>query len=293
MGIFGKKTVKTNDKDNAKIKMVEVSQLHFDRDFKNVFQQENDKVAEIANDMRTNGFDKSRPIIVTEAYIIVDGHSRFMAAKKAGLEKVPVIIKKFDSRDETIEYEYKMQLNSRRLTDGEYFSAFLKLDEIRRSNPNAQGSSDEAIGRQLNKSARQVCKMREIAKKADSTLLEKIQNGSISINKAHEMIKASEAKKKAGVVEDDSEEKTSNTGKGINSDSFKLGVLFVLSELEKGRKKTQILKDKRIAKLELGELKLNEEEISKISQRFGIAQIMVKIHTKSICVYFYLNLFLA
>lgn len=55
-----------------------------------------------------------------------------MAVKKAGLEKVPVIIKKFDSRD-------------------------------------------EEIGRQLNKSARQVCKMREISKKADASLLEKIQ----------------------------------------------------------------------------------------------------------------------
>ena len=79
MRLFGNTTKKANDKDNAKIKMVEVSQLRFDRDFKNVFQQENDKVAEIANDMRANGFDKSRPIIVTEAYIIVDGHSRFMA----------------------------------------------------------------------------------------------------------------------------------------------------------------------------------------------------------------------
>ena len=78
MNIFGNKNKKTNDKDNAKIKMVEVGQLRFDRDFKNVFQQENDKVAEIANNMRINGFDKSRPIIVTEAYIIVDGHSRFM-----------------------------------------------------------------------------------------------------------------------------------------------------------------------------------------------------------------------
>ena len=78
MSIFGNKNKKANDKDNAKIKLVEVSQLRFDRDFKNVFQQENDKVAEIANDMRVNGFDKSRPIIVTEAYIIVDGHSRFM-----------------------------------------------------------------------------------------------------------------------------------------------------------------------------------------------------------------------
>ena len=57
----------------------------------------------------------------------------------------------------------------------------MKLDEIRRSNPNAQGSSDEAFGRQLNKSARQVCKMREIDKKADASLLEKIQNRSVSI----------------------------------------------------------------------------------------------------------------
>lgn len=42
--------------------------------------------------------------------------------------------------------------------------------------------------------------MREIAKKADAALLEKIQNGSISINKAYEMIKATEAKKKAELL---------------------------------------------------------------------------------------------
>lgn len=136
MNIFSNKNKKANDKDNTKIKMVDVSQLKFDREFKSVFNQETDKVNEIANDIKINGFDKTRPIVITKDYIIVDGHSRFMAAKKAGLEKVPVIVKKFDSRDETIEYEYKMQLNSRRLTDGEYFAAFLKLDEIRRLNPN-------------------------------------------------------------------------------------------------------------------------------------------------------------
>ncbi|MDY5917035.1 MAG: ParB/RepB/Spo0J family partition protein [Treponema sp.] len=266
MGLFTRKTVKTNDKDkNTKIKMVNVEQLKFDREFKAVFQQEIDKVTEIANDIRLNGFDKTRPIVVTEAYIIVDGHSRFMAAKKAGLQQVPVIIKKFESRDATIEYEYKMQLNSRRLTDGEYFDAFIKLDEFRRSDPNATGKSDEAIAKQLNKSARQVSKMREIAKKASPELLSKIKSNSISLNKAYEFIKASE-KKTSGTSE-----KENQTGKGINSDSFKLEVLFVLSELERGRKKSQILKDKRIAKLSLSELKLSEEEVSKIAERFGIA----------------------
>ena len=271
MGLFTRKTVKTNDKDkNTKIKMVNVEQLKFDREFKAVFQQEIDKVTEIANDIRLNGFDKTRPIVVTEAYIIVDGHSRFMAAKKAGLQQVPVIIKKFESRDATIEYEYKMQLNSRRLTDGEYFDAFIKLDEFRRSDPNATGKSDEAIGQQLNKSARQVSKMREIAKKASPELLSKIKKNSISLNKAYELIKASE-KKTVSESFSEASGKENQTGKGINSDSFKLGVLFVISELEKGRKKSQILKDKRIAKLSLSEIKLFEEEVSKIAERFGIA----------------------
>ena len=85
------------------------------------------------------------------------------------------------------------------------------------------------------------------------------------------MIKAAEARKKAGVIEEVTDEKFSNTGKGINSDSFKLGVLFVLSEFEKDRKKSQILKDKRIAKLELGELNLSDDDVARISQRFGIA----------------------
>ena len=87
---------------------------------------------------------------------------------------------------------------------------------------------------------------------------------------AEKVIKEIEAKKN-DTKSTTSSFQTSNTGKGINSDSFKLGVLFVLSELEKGRKKSQILKDKRIAKLELGELNLSEEDVQKISQRFGIA----------------------
>ena len=36
----------------------------------------------------------------------------------------------------------------------------------------------------------------KLLKKADASLLEKIQNGSVPINKAHEMIKALEAKKR-------------------------------------------------------------------------------------------------
>ena len=60
MSIFGNKNKKTNDKDNAKIKLVEVSLLHFDRDFKNVFQQENDMIRYLFIDLSENRFIKIR-----------------------------------------------------------------------------------------------------------------------------------------------------------------------------------------------------------------------------------------
>ena len=50
MNIFAKKNIKSNDKDkNTKIKMVDVTQLKFDREFKAVFQQESDKVLEFTD----------------------------------------------------------------------------------------------------------------------------------------------------------------------------------------------------------------------------------------------------
>lgn len=267
MRLFGK-TI--NDITDTKIKMIELAKLRYDQDFKNVFQQEKDKVTEISNDMKINGFDKTRPIVITESYIIVDGHSRFMAAKKAGLKKVPVIIKKFESHDETIEYEYRMQLNSRRLSDGEYLAAFIKLDELRKKNPKTQGSSDEAIGRQLNKSARQICKIRELTKKASPEIITKIKTGKLSINKAYELIKAAESRKKQQSKIIDLKENDLLDGKRINSDSFKLGVLFVLSKLNNTRTKGCLLKDKSIAQLQLGESVLSAEDICRINLRFGI-----------------------
>ena len=255
-----------NKMNTNNVTMIDITKLHFDTDFKAVFNQEKDKVNEIARDMSINGFDKTRPIIVTEGYLIVDGHSRYMAAKKAGIKKVPIMYKQFDSRKETIEYEYKMQLNSRRLTDGEYFTAFIKLDEMRKDGT-TKSKADEMIGKQLNKSARQICKMREIAKKATPELLDQIKNNKITLNKAYELIKTKEATKDVVEVKEDTNK---NIGKGINSESFKLGVLFVLSELESGKRRNQITKDKRIAKLDLSSVQLSESDLERISQRFGI-----------------------
>ena len=92
------KAVSTEDK----IFTVSIDKLHFDEDYKAVFKQEEGKVQRIAEDMKENGFDKSQPIIIDENYAILDGNSRYMACQIAGITKVPVIIKKFESKRDAL-----------------------------------------------------------------------------------------------------------------------------------------------------------------------------------------------
>ena len=62
-------TVKQNIQnkfDSERIQMVEISKLKFDKDFKELFAQEPEKVERIAQVMKEHGYDKSQPIIVTK-----------------------------------------------------------------------------------------------------------------------------------------------------------------------------------------------------------------------------------
>lgn len=70
-----------------KVIMVSIEKLRFEKDFKAVFKQEEEKVNRIAADMVIHDYDKSQPIITNEKFEILDGNSRYMAAKKAGIKK--------------------------------------------------------------------------------------------------------------------------------------------------------------------------------------------------------------
>ncbi|MGN0728142.1 ParB N-terminal domain-containing protein [Treponema sp.] len=98
-----------------KVIVSSIDRLHFDEDYRAVFKQEEEKVRRIAEDMKANGFDKSQPIVIDENFAILDGNSRYMAAKEAGIKKVPVIIKRFETKKEALLYEINLQMNRRNI----------------------------------------------------------------------------------------------------------------------------------------------------------------------------------
>lgn len=224
-----------NKFDSERIQMVEISRLKFDKDFKELFAQEPEKVERIAQDMKERGFDKSQPIIVTKDFSIVDGNSRYLACQKAGITFVPIVIKKFANKDEAISYELHLALDRRNLTDSQIYAAFLRLEELK-SVAKSEGKStedftDAKFAEQLNKSERQIQKIRELSKKADAQTLEKVASGSITINQAYSEVKKAEHQKENKDVGMPS----------IDKSEFCKGVHFALDELANGKTAEEIL----------------------------------------------------
>jgi ParB family chromosome partitioning protein len=172
-----------------KIFTVSIDKLHFDEDYKAVFKQEEDKVQRIAEDMKANGFDKSQPIIIDENYAILDGNSRFMACQIAGITKVPVIIKKFESRKDALLYELGLQMNRRNIADDSVLIDTYHTVAAMKDEDGNKLFTDVEIAEKLGVSPRQISKAKEVDLKANDELKDALKNGEISLNKAYNSMK--------------------------------------------------------------------------------------------------------
>jgi protein gp37 len=107
-----------------------------------LFPIDSDMMLAISEDMSTNGFDESTPIILctgewaihknydgtteTVEYIL-DGHTRADAASWADIRKVPVVLKEFLTLEDAAGYAIKLQKFRRNLTKKEIYNCVARL----------------------------------------------------------------------------------------------------------------------------------------------------------------------
>lgn len=183
--------------NNSKIRRVKIESLKTNPKFKDLYIAEPEKVEAIRKSILENGLDPTQPIIILENGTIVDGHSRLLAAKKAGLDEVFVIVKKgFSSETEVLMYEEHLQLSRRNLNEAEKLKHLENLLELKKQAQDAGKDlsefSDESIAKKLAISPRQVQKMRRVEAKATPEQLESIRSGVTSLNKVDAEIKKTE-----------------------------------------------------------------------------------------------------
>ncbi len=178
-----------------KIAMMDILSIHTASPFKDLFPIRETVLNEIAEDMKVNGFDTALPIVIWGGHkvTIVDGHTRYAAAVKIGLGKVPVKIRDFASEDDALNYAIKSQRNRRNLSDAELVNCVRELDRKKNAGRYQKlapseadlGKSAFSTAKKLGISRTKVEKIRSINKHGTKETKDAIASGKMTINKAY------------------------------------------------------------------------------------------------------------
>lgn len=180
------------------ITQVPVSDIRIEKPFQHFFPIHNDTVLAIRIDMNANGYDPAFPVILWEKdHILVDGHTRLIAAKEAGLERIPALVKPFESEDDAILYAFHLQRNRRNLSDEQIIRCLEVLDKIsskKKKDPESRKPTKKETvieqAKELGTSQSKVEKARAILEYGDEDIKEQVQSGKTSINKAFNDVQA-------------------------------------------------------------------------------------------------------
>ncbi|MDD5728839.1 MAG: ParB/RepB/Spo0J family partition protein, partial [Victivallales bacterium] len=167
--------------------------------FRDLFPVRKRVLEDIMWDMRKNGYDNSQPLVLWKDHgnVIIDGHTRLVAARKANIYQIPIVFKAFSDEEAALKYAISCQRNRRNLTDNELVACVVELDKRLPSgfrsdlNPNLAPDgarlerSSQATADLLGTSARKVERIRSVMDNAPDKIKRMVKTGRMTINSAY------------------------------------------------------------------------------------------------------------
>jgi ParB-like chromosome segregation protein Spo0J len=105
--------------------------------FKDLFEIDPEVLEATVASIKRDGFDPERPIFAWRhgaELVVIDGHTRLAAAKKARLPEVPVVARKFANENEAFAFGIAAQRDRRNLTKEQIATAIARA-ELARAEP--------------------------------------------------------------------------------------------------------------------------------------------------------------
>jgi hypothetical protein len=118
--------------------------------------------------------------------ILLDGHTRLAAARKAGLTEVPVVLMEFSSKEDAILYTFERQVIRRNLSGGEILTATEMM--CKRLPGDERGRAVELLARRLGIGSATVSRAKKVLKEAPEEELEAIRRGEKTIGEVHKRL---------------------------------------------------------------------------------------------------------
>ena len=157
--------------------------------FRDLFPVRKRVLDDIMWDMRKNGYDNSQPLVLWKDHgnVVIDGHTRLSAAKKANIYQIPIIFKAFSDEEDALKYAIACQKNRRNLSDSELAACVVELDKRKDKNANlkqnrteaqdcASGKSASETANLLGVSTRKVEQIRSVMDNANDEIKRMVKN---------------------------------------------------------------------------------------------------------------------
>jgi ParB family chromosome partitioning protein len=180
--------------------------------FRGLFPGNNGLTETIGNHMREHGYDESQPIIIWDRtkeegrnqndLYVVDGHTRLVAAKQVGLDRVCVARVKFPDEEAALQYAIHNQRDRRNMTDADILRCIEAVDKLKprggdRKSSEAKSktsgevidsgkSSATATAKIVGTSKTKVEKVRTLKKHGDDETRNDVLAGKKSIHRAYQ-----------------------------------------------------------------------------------------------------------
>jgi ParB family chromosome partitioning protein len=182
-----------NAGQNCYGRMVRTADVVEEPEIKAIFKIHDNTLESVVGSMKENGFDRAEPIVLWKGKnCVVDGHTRLEAARKTGIEEIPVIEKEFEDVYAAILYTFERQANRRNLEQGEILSVASTLQDKAREARDGSGRGAEILAKKLGVSASTIYKAKRIRAEADEEDLKAVQEGKTTINKVYKKIERKE-----------------------------------------------------------------------------------------------------
>jgi hypothetical protein len=173
--------------------------------FNELFAIDENILNSISENIRLKGFDVSQPIVIWDGKgIVIDGHTRLAAAKKAGVSNIITCSKPFADEQSALAYAIHNQRNRRNLTQAEIQQCIEKVDQLKErggdhGNQFTGGKVAKASGDANGKSAKQTAAIVGVSQatversrtvSSDPEVAQAVKAGKMSINKGAQTVKA-------------------------------------------------------------------------------------------------------
>ena len=173
------------------VKLVKIDDIVIDPEIAGLFNI-SDKIKDgIVEQMKQFGYNKEEPVTLW-GKILVDGRTRYTAAKEAGLKEIPAVERNFESREDAIMHTLERQVLRRNLNSAEILKAGRILINKRKA-ANGTGRSTAALAKLLGIHEVTLEKAKAIAKEAPEEIISAVENGDMSLNKAYKNRKQNSA----------------------------------------------------------------------------------------------------